>query len=303
MLFQKATKKQSRLRLALIGPSGSGKTYSALSMAAHLVPGGRVAVIDTERGSASKYADRFEFDVLELESFAPAKYVEGIQAAGTAGYDVVVVDSLSHAWTGTDGALAMVDKISKRSTSGSSFNAWRDVTPEHNKMVEAILRSPAHVIVTMRVKTEYVLERDDRTGKTVPKKVGLAPVQRDGLEYEFDVVGDINAGHGLTITKTRCPALADQYIELPGEQIANTLRAWLSDGVSAPEPARQAPEDPDAGLKDRLNNPAIRGLFDALGAPEAKRLTTLRKYASDDKLIEILQGKVREAGLSLPEAT
>src|SRR5262245_61668408 len=134
--FTKATQQQGRLRLALIGPSGAGKTYSALNIAQHL--GGHVAVIDTEHGSASKYATLFDFDVLELDSFAPSHYVEAIQAADAAGYDVLVIDSLSHAWMGKDGALEQVDRIAKRSQTGNTFGAWRDVTPQHNAMIEAM---------------------------------------------------------------------------------------------------------------------------------------------------------------------
>jgi hypothetical protein len=229
--FSKATKQQARLRLALIGPSGSGKTYTALRVACAL--GTKVAVVDTERGSASKYADRFNFDTLGLENFHPERYVEAIHAAEAAGYDVLVLDSLSHAWMGKDGALELVDSAAKRSKSANSFGAWREVTPLHNKLVDAILRSRCHVIATMRSKTEYVLESVN--GKQVPKKVGMAPVQRDGMEYEFDLVGDLDEAT-LVVTKSRCPALSKAVIPEPGEQLAKTLRDWLTDGV-APQPS------------------------------------------------------------------
>lgn len=232
--FRKATKHKARLRLALIGPAGSGKTYSALAIAAHLAPGERIAVIDTEHGSASKYADTFDFDVLELDSFAPDTYVDALRAAEAAGYGVVIVDSLSHAWMGRDGALEQVDKISQRSDTKNSFAAWRHVTPRHNALVEAMLAARVHVIATMRTKMEYVIDRDERTGKSSPRKVGLAPVQRDGLEYEFDVVGDLDVANNFTVTKTRCSALADAHINRPGQQLAETLRAWLTDGTERP---------------------------------------------------------------------
>jgi KaiC/GvpD/RAD55 family RecA-like ATPase len=237
MTFQKATKKKAKLRLALVGPSGSGKTYTALAIATNL--GARVAVIDTERGSASKYADLFSFDALDLESFAPQQYVDALDAAAKAGYDVVVVDSLSHAWMGAGGALEQVDNIAKKSQSRSSFNAWREVTPQHNAMVDAIIRCPLHVIVTMRAKTEYVLEKDDR-GKTVPRKVGIQPVQRDGLEYEFDVVADVTEEHNFIVSKTRCSALADKVFSKPGKNIADALLSWLTDGAEAPAPLEKA---------------------------------------------------------------
>lgn len=235
MPFQRATKKQAKLRMALIGPSGSGKTYSALAIASHL--GRRVALIDTERGSASKYADEFEFDVLELDSFHPQRYIDGIREAEQAGYDVLIIDSLSHAWAGKDGALELVDRAAKRSQSNNTFGAWREVTPLHNALVDTMLQAKCHVIVTMRAKTEYVQERDEKTGRTVIRKVGLQPVQRDGLEYEFDVVGDMDADNNLIVTKSRCKALNGAVFSKPGKDVADILRAWLSDGAPGEETA------------------------------------------------------------------
>jgi hypothetical protein len=241
MQFTKATKHQARLRMALIGPSGSGKTYSALAIASGI--GKRVAVIDTERGSASKYAGIFEFDTLELDVFAPQTYVQAIQAADAAGYDVLVIDSLSHAWFGKDGALEQVDKAAKRSNSQNSFTAWREVTPHHNAMIDAILQCRCHVIVTMRAKTEYVMETNEK-GKSVPRKVGLAPVQRDGLEYEFDIVADMNLENDMVVSKSRCPAMSGQVINKPGKNVADILMAWLTDG----EPEQPKPTMSQTGL-------------------------------------------------------
>jgi len=180
--IKKASKSQAKARIALMGPPGSGKTFSALNVAHHL--GKRVILIDTERGSASKYADEFDFEVIELDSFNPKTYIAAIQAAEEAGADVIIVDSLSHAWVGKDGALEMVDRAA--SSSKNSFTAWKDVTPLHNALVDAILRSKAHIFVTLRTKTEYVIEANER-GRLTPRKVGLGAVQRDGIEYEFDV--------------------------------------------------------------------------------------------------------------------
>lgn len=239
MVFKKATKEQAKLRMGIIGPSGSGKTYTALITAKHLVPGGRVAVIDTERGSASKYADIFEFDVCELETFHPENYIKTIRAAEEAGYDVLVIDSLSHAWAGKDGALELVDKAAARER-GNSFAAWRHVTPLHNAMVDAMLACNLHLIVTMRSKTEWVVEKDER-GKSVPRKIGLQPVQRGDLEYEFDLAADMDLDNNFIVSKTRCPALRGKVINLPNEEPAKTLRAWLSDGVPVVEP-----EEPEA---------------------------------------------------------
>lgn len=246
LTFKKATRTQAKARVALIGPSGSGKTYTGLLIAHAL--GKRVAVIDTEHGSASKYVGeqpqhsdlRFDFDVLELDTFSPDTYVDAIEAAAKAGYEVLLIDSLSHAWMGKDGALEQVDKGAKKSQSGNSFTAWRDVTPKHNRLVETMAACGMHLIVTMRSKMEYVLEQVEvqRNGRSVtitqPRKVGLAPIQREGLEYEFDVVGDIDLEHNWVISKTRCSTFDGAVIDRPGEKFAAQYLAWLQTGEAAP---------------------------------------------------------------------
>lgn len=228
-MFQKATKKQAKGRFALDGPSGAGKTYTGLMLACAL--GNNPAVIDTERRSASKYSDMFSFDVAELTDFHPRKYIDAIKAASAAGYDSLLIDSLSHAWSGKGGALEIVDDAKARHK-GSSFHAWREVTPLHNELIDAILSCPMHVVVTMRTKTEYSIDRD-KNGRTSISKVGTAPIQRDGMEYEFDVVGDMDLENRLIISKTRCSALNQKTFKKPGKEFAQILVDWLSDGESA----------------------------------------------------------------------
>lgn len=237
MSFVKAQKHQAKLRMGLIGPAGSGKTYSALRIASALGKG--IALIDTENASSAHYADEFDFDVCTLTSFSPETYTATIHEAEKAGYDVLIIDSLSHAWAGKGGALRMVDDAVRRSQSGNSYTAWREVTPKHNEMVDAIVQCKCHIIVTLRAKMEYVQEKDER-GKTTVRKIGLQPVQRDQLEFEFDVVGDITDKHCLLVSKTRCKALTDGIFEKPGEDVAKILLAWLTDG--APQPETPAPQ-------------------------------------------------------------
>lgn len=222
MQFQKATKAAAKLRLALVGPSGSGKTFTALSLASNLAK--KIAVVDTEHGSASKYADLFDFDALDLDSFSPQKYIDAINIAQKAGYQALVIDSLSHAWIGRGGVLEMHGDAEKRTK--NSFAAWRDVTPEQNRLIETILQSDLHVIATMRAKTEYSMDKDDR-GKTQVKSVGLAPVQRDGMEYEFDVVAHLDHENNFIVQKTRCPALSGKIFNRAGADVAGVLEAWL----------------------------------------------------------------------------
>jgi nucleoside-triphosphatase THEP1 len=231
MGFKKATKAAAKLRLGLIGPAGSGKTMTALRVAHGL--GGRVAVIDTERGSASLYSGErgLDFDVLELDSYEAEKFIQAIAQAEAEGYDVLIIDSLSHAWAGKGGILEFVDKAAKRS-GGGSFSGWRDATPLHNQLVDAILGAKLHIICTLRSKVEHVIEQVN--GRTQVRKVGLQPVQRDGLEYEFTVVGDVTQDHELIVTKTRAAWLKDQIVREAGEDLGKQLAAWLSDSNTGP---------------------------------------------------------------------
>lgn len=253
--FKRATKAAAKLRLGLVGPAGSGKTMTALRIAAGI--GGRVAVIDTERGSASLYSGErgLEFDVMELESYEAERFLEAINAAVAGGYSVLVIDSLSHAWAGKGGILEFVDKAGKRNQGGGNFGAWRDATPRHNQLVDAILGAPLHVICTLRSKVEYVVENVG--GRNQVRKVGLQPVQRDGLEYEFTVVGDVSQDHDLVITKTRAAFLKDAVIREAGEDLGRQLAAWLAGGASAPGPAAAAPQPAPAAPAPAADRPPL----------------------------------------------
>lgn len=234
-MFKQATKQQSKLRMTLDGPAGSGKTFTALRFAHALARGGKIALIDTERGSASKYVGEspdgvpWAFDVADLPSFAPSNYVEAIQAAGMMDYAVLVIDSLSHAWEGKGGALEMKDKAAAAQKNRNDWTSWRDVTPEHNRMVDAILQSPMHVITTMRSRMEYVQEEAEN-GRKVVRKVGMAPIQRPGMEYEFDLVADVDVDHMLRVTKSRCNAMDGAFANKPGPSFIAPLIAWLESG-------------------------------------------------------------------------
>ncbi len=236
MAFQKAVKHESKLRLAITGPSGAGKTYTALSIAKHLA--GPVALVDTEHGSASKYADLFDFDVLNLHPpYHPDRFGEAIREAAAAGYKVVILDSLTHAWNGTGGILEIVDDFAKRKTGGNTFSAWKEAGPVQTRLIESIVGAPIHVIATLRSKQDYAQEKNEQ-GKTVIRKVGMAAQQREGFEYEFDVVLDMDIDHAGIVTKTRCPALTDRVMNKPGRDVADILNEWLK-GAPAPvaEPA------------------------------------------------------------------
>lgn len=251
--FKKVTRAKSRLRLALDGPAGSGKSYTALRFAHALAKciseqegrPARIAAIDTESGSLAKYAGEvvddmtWEWDGIDLQDFSPTSYTQLIKLAEQAGFDILIIDSLSHAWSGSGGALDLVDK--KKAAGKNAFtDGWRDVTPMQAAMIDAIVRSTCHVIATMRTKTEWVMEKDER-GKTVPRKVGMAPVQRAGVEYEFDIVCDIDQEtHTLTVSKTRFSGIDNAQIVKPGFNFFLPIFHWLNNGSDVPRAVMDA---------------------------------------------------------------
>jgi hypothetical protein len=250
--FGTATRRKAKLRLGIMGPSGSGKSWGALEVAGGLASAwDKVFVVDTERGSASLYAQKGAYQVAELsDDFSPATYTSAIKAAEGAGAEVIVLDSLSHAWEGVGGALDMVEAAQARSKSGNSFTAWKEVTPAHRALVDAILQSTAHIIVTLRVKTEYVIEKDER-GKSTPRKVGLAPIQRAGLEYELGTFFDVDEAHMATVSKDRTGLFDGKRVQL-SKEVGKQFRAWLDSGAEPlPQPA-PAPAADLAAATDSL---------------------------------------------------
>jgi hypothetical protein len=230
LAFAPATREATYARIALSGPSGSGKTYTALTLAAALSD--RFAVIDTERGSAAKYVglNGWQFDTVTPQSFSPPSLVDLLGMAAGASYGCIVVDSLSHYWMGVDGMLEQADR---RAKGGNSFSGWKEVRPDERRMIDALVSFPGHVVVTLRSKTEYVIEEDSR-GKKVPRKIGTKPEQREGIEYEFDIVGDLDHDNTLTVVKSRIHTLARQVVPLPGAEFAETILSWLTDGETVP---------------------------------------------------------------------
>jgi hypothetical protein len=263
--FTPATKEQVKARIALDGPSGSGKTWTALLTAKVLAgPDGKVAVIDTERESASLYADEFTFDTLNMHTYDPRDLVKALAAAGAAGYAVVVIDSLSHFWMGQGGMLEQVDNAARRSYGGNSFGGWKDARPMERAMIDALLAYPGHVIVTMRTKSEWVIQENDR-GKKEPKKVGTKAEQRDGIEYEFTIVGDMDLEHTLVISKSRARPLADAVIRMPDETFGQTILDWLGKG----KPMPSALDYRDQALNPHVTVEELRELY---GTVRARRL-------------------------------
>lgn len=243
MQIRKAERKKAKLRLGISAPSGAGKTYSSL-LIAHGITGdwSKVGLIDTENGSGDLYAHLGDYSVIPIEApFTPEKYIQAIKLFEDNGFEVVIIDSLSHAWAGEGGILDIQAAITAASRSGNSYTAWREVTPKHNALVNTILQSKCHIIATMRAKTEYVQEKNEQ-GKTEIKKVGLAPIQRDGMEYEFTVMLDLGLNHIASASKDRTSLFDGQYFK-PGEDTGRKLLEWLETGVDPEQQRRKLLEE------------------------------------------------------------
>jgi hypothetical protein len=245
MQFTKATRKKAKLRLAITGPSGSGKTLGALMIAKGI--GGKLAVLDTEHGSASLYADALtlsdgsvfeppEFDALELQApYSPERYIEAIKAAEAAGYSTLIIDSTTHEWSGSGGCLEINDQIARSKYKGNTWSAWNDTTPRHRAFIDAMLQSSMHIICTGRSKTETAQTEDGGRKKVV--KLGMKTEQRDGFEYEFTVVLDlVHDGHYATASKDRTGLFVGDPKKL-GIATGENLLAWLDTGEAGPDVA------------------------------------------------------------------
>lgn len=279
-MFKKAERKQAKLRLALAGPSGAGKTYSALLIAKGI--GGKIAVLDTEKGSASLYSDLVDFDVVDLTApFTPERYIEVITAAEAAGYDTLIIDSYSHEWTGPGGCLEDNERLAHSKFKGNTWAAWNETTPRHRKLTNKILGSSLHIICTMRSKTETV----QGEGKKIIK-LGMKSEQRDGTDYEFTVVLDVSHdSHEAVASKDRT-RLFGGY-EVITEETGRKLIGWLNGGTSVKDQ-----------LVDLIADIAEAKTIEALQAAYTAAYATAR--GDDDSLAMIVAAKdKRKAQLTL----
>jgi hypothetical protein len=298
--FQKAVKEQEKLRLALEGPAGSGKTYTAQRvLRALLGPDGKIAALDTERRSMRKYASDFDFDVLEIEPpFHPQKLIDAITEAQALGYDGFLIDSLSHFWNEEGGMLQIVEQVAKAKYKGNTFTAWNDPDTGglQKRLVNSILGARMHVVATMRTKTDYVVEENER-GKAAPRKVGTKTIQRAEFDYEFDVIGRLDTNNVLTVTKTRCSALTGAFFDKPGEELAEILSDWLGNGEST-DPTDEQRARLAAALKAGAKLDSERfseGRVEALAAALYGRSTDLLVAREYEKVVAKIEAAVLEA--------
>ena len=222
MQLRQSARKQAKIKMALQGSSGSGKTYSSLLLAYGLTNGifPKVAVIDTENGSADLYAHLGNFNVVTLTPpFTPENYIEAIHLCEKSGMEVVIIDSISHCW---DELLDYHANLA-----GNSFTNWAKVTPRHKAFVDKILQSNCHIIATMRTKQDYVLNQKD--GKFIPEKVGLKAVQKDGVDYEFTIVFDVDIKHYATCSKDRTGLFMGKPDFVITSNTGKTILQWCNE--------------------------------------------------------------------------
>ncbi|WP_026837065.1 ATP-binding protein [Gillisia sp. JM1] len=223
MKLTKSNRRQSKIKMALQGPSGSGKTYSSLLIAKGLTSGdfSKVAVIDSENGSSNLYSHLGDYYVVKLEGYSPEEYIKAIELCEREGIEVIIIDSITQAWE------FLLNFHS--SLSGNSFTNWNKITPRQKSFMEKILSSSSHIIATMRTKQDYVLQQKD--GKFIPEKVGLKAVQRDGVEYEFTIILDLNIKHFANSSKDRTGLFMDKPEFVITSGVGRKIKEWCNSGV------------------------------------------------------------------------
>ncbi len=258
-----ATRESILLRAAICGPTGSGKTKTAMIIGSRMVERlklGPMFVIDAESGSAQRYAPnrtgsgyRFRHCAMPDDDYSPAAYTAALDYCEAQGAGVIIIDSFSHAWNGINGVLEQVDKTTAASRSHNAFSeGWKTMTPIHNRLVQRVLSSGCHVIFTLRAKVEWVMQQNER-GKTEPTKIGLAPIQREGLDYEPDLFFDMTVpDNGLIVSKSRCDKLAPgERVVRPGVEFADIIVDWIQDS-DTPGTARTLGEAIAVAVKEGI---------------------------------------------------
>lgn len=250
--LRKAERKQAKIRIGLFGPSGAGKTMSSLKLARGITSWDKIALIDTENGSGDLYSHLGGYNVLPIEApYTPEKYIEAIKACEDAGMEVIIIDSISHEWSGTGGILEIADALSVAAK--NSFGVWMKLTPRHNRFIETILSSPAHIICCGRSKQDYVLNQVEKNGRsiTVPEKVGLKAVTREGFDYEMTIAFDIAINHYASTAKDRTGLFMGRPEFIINEDAGKEIISW--NGEAKAEEAPKAPDERKAKIASLLS--------------------------------------------------
>jgi hypothetical protein len=220
--IRKAQRSAAWIKIALSGVAGAGKTMSALRMAVGLSNGGKILLADTENASADLYADKFNFDKVDIAPpFEHTDFIDAAKMAVENGYKVLIVDSGSHLWKGV---LEYKEALDARGGRQNGYTNWREPGKQFDDAVNTFLQSPIHIIVCLRSKTEYVQE--DVNGKKQVRKVGLAPVFREGMDFEFSTVLDIGTDHFAVSSKDRTGLFGGRPFQIT-EDTGKELLKWM----------------------------------------------------------------------------
>lgn len=224
MQLRQSSKKQAKIKLAIQGCAGSGKTFSSLLLAKGLSNDwSKIAVIDSENNSADLYSHLGNYNVLSLQGdFSPENYMEALEICERAGMEVIIIDSMSQCW---DYLLECHSNMQ-----GNSFTNWGKITPRQNALVQKILQSNSHIISTLRTKQDYVL--NEKNGKLVPEKVGLKAVMRDGIDYEFTIVFDVDMKHNAIASKDRTGLFMGKPEFIINSTTGANILKWCNDGIN-----------------------------------------------------------------------
>lgn len=286
-VLRKAARQKAKLRIGITAPSGAGKTYSAILIANGLASSrDKIAIIDTENGSADLYANMGDFSVIRLEApYTPERYIDAIKECEKEGMEVIIIDSATHEWDGKGGCLEIQEQL------GGKYQDWAKVTPRHRKFLEAILTSPCHIITTTRRKQDYEMNKDG-SGKLKVEKVGLKEVQREGFEYELTLNLEIDTRHNASASKDRTGLFADKPEFVITEETGKTLKDWSEQGVDPIKVAELPKKDPIVEAKSK-----VMSLLNMLGykMPEDKEIA---KTYIVGKVLELTQLQLVDQNLA-----
>jgi hypothetical protein len=309
MELQKALRRKAKLKLGIAAPPGGGKTLGALLIAYGLLSEkyptmpdeeiwGKIAIIDSENGSGELYVgkrmdDGFtigQYNTITLQApYEPDKYSKAIDLCFDGSQEVVIIDSTSHLWAGVGGLLEQQGTIAKKS--GNSYTAWREVTPQHTRFIDKMLQTDVHIIATMRSKVDYVQEKNDQ-GKTVVRKIGLNPVQKDGMEYEFTCFIEIDSDHTSFGSKDRTGIIDQKFFKIT-PAIGKELMKWLESGVDEQNPVLKEVAENNGDL-EALGRNAVELCKTLGGSKNEMLLTVLKSFeptANPNKIKEVSKMK------------